>query len=162
MIWNRYSCWRCNKSLVSFDFKPPLICPSIFSNFFFVFSYFKFFYYILVKAQVQIIRMQCQIVFHPIFWLLTFLTSEVFNLEINLDCAKKLEGPLFIRCTHSGYKNKAEFFFKILKPVKSTKNFIFHIRDHPLKTSACLRGEGVSPGADGPKVTVHKDKKSPS
>ena len=36
------------------------------------------------------------------------------------------------------------------------------IRDHPFKTSACLRGGGVSPCADGPKVTVHKDQKSPS
>ena len=36
------------------------------------------------------------------------------------------------------------------------------IRDHPFQTSACLRGEGVSPCANGPKVTVHKDKKSPS
>ena len=35
-------------------------------------------------------------------------------------------------------------------------------RDHPFKTSACLRGEGVSPWDDGQKVTVHKDKKSPS
>ena len=34
--------------------------------------------------------------------------------------------------------------------------------DHPFKTSACLRGEGVPPYADGQKVTVHKDKKSPS
>ena len=31
------------------------------------------------------------------------------------------------------------------------------IRDHSFKTSACLRGGGVSPCADGPKVTVHKD-----
>ena len=29
-------------------------------------------------------------------------------------------------------------------------------------TSACLRGGGVSPCADGPKVTVDKDEKSPS
>ena len=36
------------------------------------------------------------------------------------------------------------------------------IRDHPFKTSACLRGGGVSPCADGLKVTVHKDQKSPS
>ena len=36
------------------------------------------------------------------------------------------------------------------------------IRDHSFKTSACLRGGGVSPCADGPKVTVHKDQKSPS
>ena len=35
-------------------------------------------------------------------------------------------------------------------------------RDHPFKTSACLRGGGVSPFADGQKVTVHKDQKSPS
>ena len=35
-------------------------------------------------------------------------------------------------------------------------------RDHPFKTSACLRVGGVSPGADGPKVTVHNDQKSPS
>ena len=36
------------------------------------------------------------------------------------------------------------------------------IRDHPFKTSACLRGGKVSPFADGIKVTVHKDQKSPS
>ena len=36
------------------------------------------------------------------------------------------------------------------------------VRDHPFKTSACLRGGGVSPCADGRKVTVHKDQKSPS
>ena len=35
-------------------------------------------------------------------------------------------------------------------------------RDHPFKTSACLRGGGLSPYADGQKVTVHKDQKSPS
>ena len=34
--------------------------------------------------------------------------------------------------------------------------------DHPFKMSACLRGGGVSPYADGQKVTVHKDQKSPS
>ena len=39
---------------------------------------------------------------------------------------------------------------------------IIAVRDHPFKTSACLRGGGVSPCADGQKVTVHKDKKSPS
>ena len=31
------------------------------------------------------------------------------------------------------------------------------VRDHTFKTSACLRGEGVSPFGDG-----HKDQKSPS
>ena len=36
------------------------------------------------------------------------------------------------------------------------------LRDNPFKTSACLRGGGVYPCADGQKVTVHKDKKSPS
>ena len=35
-----------------------------------------------------------------------------------------------------------------------------NVRDHSFKTSACLRGGGVYPCADGPKVTVHKDKKS--
>ena len=35
-------------------------------------------------------------------------------------------------------------------------------RGHPFKTSACLRGGGVSPCANGQKVTVHKDQKSPS
>ena len=30
------------------------------------------------------------------------------------------------------------------------------LRDHPFKTSACLRGEGCQ------KFTVHKDQKSPS
>ena len=34
--------------------------------------------------------------------------------------------------------------------------------DLPFKTSACLRERGVSPCADGQKVTVHKDQKSPS
>ena len=37
---------------------------------------------------------------------------------------------------------------------------LVHVRDHPFKTSACLRGGGVSPFADGQKVTVHKDKKT--
>ena len=40
--------------------------------------------------------------------------------------------------------------------------FFYRIRDHPFKTSACLRGGGVSPCADGQKSTVHKDQKSPS
>ena len=45
----------------------------------------------------------------------------------------------------------------------STKNSNIHVhRDHPFKTSACLRGGGVSPCANGQKVTVHKDQKSPS
>ena len=39
---------------------------------------------------------------------------------------------------------------------------VSQLGDHPFKTSACLRGGGVSPCADGQKVTVHKDKKSPS
>ena len=39
---------------------------------------------------------------------------------------------------------------------------IILLRDHPFKTSACLRGRGVSPCAEGQKVTVIKDKKSPS
>ena len=34
--------------------------------------------------------------------------------------------------------------------------------DHLFKMSACLRGGGVFPCADGQKVTVHKDQKSPS
>ena len=33
-------------------------------------------------------------------------------------------------------------------------------RDHPFKTSACLWWGGVSPFADGQKVTVYKDKKT--
>ena len=49
------------------------------------------------------------------------------------------------------YRKCLDFFLKILK-----------VRDHPFKTSACLRGGGVSPCADGQKVTVHKDKKFPS
>ena len=49
--------------------------------------------------------------------------------------------------------------YSITQIVKRTN--ILH-RDHPFKTSACLRGEGVSPCADGQKVTVHKDQKSPS
>ena len=39
------------------------------------------------------------------------------------------------------------------------------VRDHPFKTSACLRGEGcphVPMHHDGQKVTVHKDQKFPS
>ena len=39
---------------------------------------------------------------------------------------------------------------------------VMKARDHPFKTSACLRGGGVSPCADGQKVTVHKNQKSPS
>ena len=51
--------------------------------------------------------------------------------------------------------------------VTSLRPFLFrddfsYIRDHPFKTSACLRRGGVSPCADGQKVTVHKDQKSPS
>ena len=42
------------------------------------------------------------------------------------------------------------------------KGKIMLIWDHPFKTSACLRGVGVSPWADGQKVTVYKDQKSPS
>ena len=38
----------------------------------------------------------------------------------------------------------------------------FHLSDHSFKTSACFREGGVSPCANGPKVTVHKDQKSPS
>ena len=42
-------------------------------------------------------------------------------------------------------------------------HFDFHSpRDHPFKKSACLWGGGVSPCANGQKVTVHKDQKSPS
>ena len=41
-------------------------------------------------------------------------------------------------------------------------NLNFYNKDHPFKTSACLRGVGGSPWADGQKVTVHKDQKSPS
>ena len=37
-----------------------------------------------------------------------------------------------------------------------------YVGDHPFKTSACLRGVGVSPCGDGQKVTVHRDQKSPS
>ena len=48
-------------------------------------------------------------------------------------------------------------FFCSQKVEKTT-----HQRDHPFKTSACLRGGRVSPCADGQKVTVHKDQKSPS
>ena len=36
------------------------------------------------------------------------------------------------------------------------------LRDRPFETSACLRGGGLSPCADGQKVTVRKDQKSPS
>ena len=39
---------------------------------------------------------------------------------------------------------------------------IYVHRDHPFKTSAFLRGGGMSPCADGQKVTVHKDQKFPS
>ena len=37
-----------------------------------------------------------------------------------------------------------------------------HVKDHPFKTSACLREGGVSPCANVRKVIVHKDQKSPS
>jgi hypothetical protein len=36
------------------------------------------------------------------------------------------------------------------------------LRDHPFKTSACLKGGRGVPKADGQKVTVDKDQKSPS
>ena len=39
--------------------------------------------------------------------------------------------------------------------------FTDNIRNHPFKTSACLRGGGASPCADVQKVTVHRDQKSP-
>jgi hypothetical protein len=42
------------------------------------------------------------------------------------------------------------------------KLFSKKVWDHAFKKSACLRGGGVSPCADGPKVTVHKDQKSPA
>ena len=45
---------------------------------------------------------------------------------------------------------------------KDEASFDTPFRDHPFKTSAWLRGGGVSPCADGQKVTVHKDQKSPS
>ena len=35
---------------------------------------------------------------------------------------------------------------------------ILWVKDHPFKTSACLRGRGMSPFADSQKVTVHKDR----
>ena len=54
-----------------------------------------------------------------------------------------------------GSKNLRQHF-----SVGNNKNY--SVRDHPFKTSACLRGGGVSPCADGQKVTVHKDQKSPS
>ena len=41
-------------------------------------------------------------------------------------------------------------------------SFLVLLWDNPFRTSACLRGRGVSPWAHGQKVTVHKDKKSPS
>ena len=54
----------------------------------------------------------------------------------------------------------------IIVPVPSVpvlpQSMIYKVRDHPFKTSACLRGVGVSPWADGQKVTVYKDQKSPS
>ena len=49
-----------------------------------------------------------------------------------------------------------------LKVIYNVISAMGSIRDHPFKTSACLRGGGVSPWADGQKVTVHKDQKSPS
>ena len=58
------------------------------------------------------------------------------------------DGVKFIREGHTNLRKKSPNYF--------------YIRDHPFKTSACLRGGGVSPCADGPKVTVHKDQKSPS
>ena len=45
--------------------------------------------------------------------------------------------------------------------MKTDFDFSKIIRDHPFKTSACLKGGGVSSFADGPKVTVDKDQKSP-
>ena len=54
-------------------------------------------------------------------------------------------------------------FLKGLPSNAESKQTMRHsIRDHPFKTSACLRGGGVWPCADGQKVTVHKDQKSPS
>ena len=54
----------------------------------------------------------------------------------------------------------------IIVPVPSVpvlpQSMICKVRDHPFKTSARLRGVGVFPWANGQRVTVHKDKKSPS
>ena len=58
-----------------------------------------------------------------------------------------------------GEKVERTLFEKIIAREVS---FVFFVRDHPFKTSACLRGEGCPPWADGQKVTVHKDRKSRS
>ena len=53
--------------------------------------------------------------------------------------------------------------FKILRTIFDKHNpsskKLGLLRDHPFKTSACLMGEGVSPCANGQKVTIHKDQK---
>ena len=58
------------------------------------------------------------------------------------------------------FESQENFYaFSIFKP---DIEIIIMIWDHSFKTSACLRGGGVSSCANGPKFTVHKDKKSPS
>ena len=54
-----------------------------------------------------------------------------------------------------GRNSKFLFFISI-------NQYYIRLRDHPFKTSACLRGGGGSPCANGQKVTVHKGQKSPS
>jgi hypothetical protein len=61
---------------------------------------------------------------------------------------------------YTGSAVASELFLTRKRPHLFVK--LFQLRDHSFKTSACLRGGGVSPCADGPKVTVHKDQKSPS
>ena len=51
---------------------------------------------------------------------------------------------------------------KNVPPIFSNIISQLFIRDHPFKTSACLRGEGCPHVPKGQKVTVHKDQKSPS
>ena len=58
--------------------------------------------------------------------------------------------------------NGAKFLLKLQLSFQNTICvFNFRDHDHPFQTSACLRGGGVYPCADGQKVTVHKDQKSP-
>ena len=70
----------------------------------------------------------------------------------SLQCSANIHGSS-TRLALKHNKVNATYMLFILERIK---------RDHPFKTSACLRGGGVSPCADGQKVTVHKDQKSPS
>ena len=73
------------------------------------------------------------------------------------DSSETIEWPDLIICKSPLSKN----YEKYQQLIENSESNI-SLRNHPFKTSAFLRGVGVSPWADGQKVTVHKDQKSSS